>query len=808
MSMVPAGAADSGTMSSSAILQELLSFQELGSVLYIAAHPDDEDTQLIAYLARGRGARTAYLSLTRGDGGQNLIGPELGEQLGLLRTQELLAARRVDGGRQFFTRARDFGFSKDYAETLAIWDRQQVLADTVRVIRTFQPDLLITAFSTEPGGTHGHHTASALMAVEAFKLAGDPKAFPEQLDRLKPWQPKRVLHGVRFRGNEAPAPGPQLEIGGYSSVLGESYGEISARSRSMHRTQGFGTLGSRGSNLRGFTVLAGDAATNDIFEGVPTDWSRFPGGAEIGRLTAAAIGRFDARDPSASVPALLEIRRHLTGLPAQALVDDKRSQLDHIIQACLGLYFDTTVESAEAVPGEVLKLTHTAIARGKMPVRWIGVRYPATGAKIDTGLDLPFNQPKTAAGSPTLPADTPLSQPYWLRKPGTTGMFTVDDPALIGRPENPPVFALEQVFEVGGQTLVLPDEAVQVIRDPAVGEIRHRLQAIAPVVLEFADTVELFAPGSSREIALELSAARPNLSGDVRLEAPAGWQVTPASQHFTLAKPQDHTKVSFKVKAPAQSATASFGALATIGGAKYSSRRIELRYPHLPDQLLQPAASFKALSLLLATRGRTVGYLPGAGDEVAQGIKRMGYAVTLLTSADLTAERLKTFDAIVIGVRAFNVRDDLPAQIPALMAYVDGGGTLIAQYNTQAGLVTDMQAALGVQISRDRVTDENAKITFLAPDHPALNTPNKIGPADFEHWVQERGLYFPDKWDGRFTPLLACNDPGEPSKSGALLVARQGKGHFVYASLVFFRELPEGVPGAYRLFANLVSLGQ
>jgi LmbE family N-acetylglucosaminyl deacetylase len=811
MSHATIPAADDAPMAAGAILQALHNFRQLGSVLYVAAHPDDEDTQLIAWLARGRGARTAYLSLTRGDGGQNLIGAELGEALGVLRTQELLAARRIDRAEQFFTRARDFGFSKDYSETLAIWDHRQVLADTVRVIRTFRPDVIITAFSTTPGGTHGHHTASAMLTVEAFGLAGDPDAFPGQLDELEVWQPTRVLHGVRFRRGGA-EPSLQVDIGGYNTLLGQSYGEISARSRSMHSTQGFGAISSRGATTRSFAMLAGEPATRDILDDVATDWGRISDGGEIDALAAAVEQAFDPRDPSASVPALLEIRRRLNHLqasqPNQALLQYKRAQLDQILRGCLGLYLETTVTAAEVVPGEALSLTHTAIARGKVPVRWVGVRHLLTDAEVAAGIDLPFNQPESLSASAVLPADTPLSQPYWLRQPGTTGMFVTDDPAWGIQPDNAPVFAVEQIFEVGGERLVFADEPVEVIRDPARGELRHRLRAIAPAALGFADSVELFAPGATREIVLEVRAARPGVAGALRLETPAGWTVAPAARRFELANPQDTAKLNFSVTAPARSGVADFGAVATVGAAQYHSRRIDLRYAHLPGQLLQPPARLRALSLELSIRGRSVGYLPGAGDEVAEGIERLGYAVTRLTGADMTAQRLREFDAVVLGVRAFNTREDLPGQLPALMDYVENGGTLLVQYNTQNNLLADLNAAMGVAISRDRVTDENARVRLLAPDHPALAEPNRIGAADFDGWVQERGLYFPNRWDEGFTPLLACHDAGESEKSGALLVARRGQGHVVYASLSFFRQLPEGVPGAYRLLANLLSLGQ
>ena len=795
-----------------AILQQLQSFREMGSVLYIAAHPDDENTLLIAYLARGRNYRTAYLSLTRGDGGQNVLGPEFGEELGVARTQELLAARRLDGGRQFFSRAVDFGFSKDYRETLNIWDKQQVLSDVVRVIRVFRPDVLIVRFSPVPGGTHGHHTASTVLALEAFKLAGDTNAFPDQLRELAPWQPKRILWNAGgFQRGGTGTNAIQMEIKGNDPVSGESFAEVAARSRAMHKTQGFdnfrGFGGGGGPRTELFQNLDGEIATNDILDGVDTTWSRVPGGADIGKLADEVIAKFNPGNPSASVPALLELRSQLTALPTtDPLVVEKRAQLDRILQACLGLEVETMIPQAEVVPGEKMKLHYSVVVRSDVPVRWIGTRHP--GLKWEFNSDLTPNQPAHSDETVTLPANSPLSQPYWLREEGTPGMFRVDDPTLIGRPENPPVFPVEQVFEVGGQRLVVPDEPVQLVTSSDKKENRRRLDAIPPISLSFGSEVELFAPGKSRPVEVEITAYRAGVAGTVQLEAPAGWKVNPIKQSFHLAKVGDHTRSKFTVTAPPESATAKIIASAEIGGVRYQNERKEINYPHIPLQLLQPPASLKAISLNLAIRGHTVGYLPGAGDSVADSLKQMGYTVTTLTDADLTPERLHGLDAVVIGVRAFNVRHDLATNLPGLFAYVEAGGTVVAQYNRPENSRTLKLAPYDLRLSGDRVTDETAPVTFLAPNHPVLNTPNKITNADFAGWVQERGIYFPNQWDEHFTPILACGDPGEAPLKGGLLVAQYGKGYFVYTGLVFFRQLPAGVPGAYRLFANLVSLGK
>jgi len=800
--------------SPAAILQQLQNFREMGSVLYIAAHPDDENTLLIAYLARGRNYRTAYLSLTRGDGGQNVLGPEFGEELGVARTQELLAARRLDGGRQFFSRAIDFGFSKDYRETLKIWDQQQVLSDVVRIIREFRPDVVIVRFSPQPGGTHGHHTASAVLGIEAFKLAGDTNALPEQLRDLTPWQPRRVLWNAGgFQRGGVGTNAVRMQITGNDPVSGESFSEVAARSRAMHKTQGFdnfrGFGGGNGPRSESFETMDGEPATNDIMDGVDTTWNRVPGGAEIGGQADEIIAQFNPQDPAASVPALLKLRTLLAALPnTDPVVVEKRAQLDRILQACLGLEVETVIPYAEIVPGESLPMHHSVIERSSVPVRWLGVRYPGIAVAMTNAMSLRPNEPAMLASAQTLTANTPLSGPYWLREDGTPGMFRVDDPALIGRPENPPVFPVEQVFEVGGQTLIVPDEPVQVTTNAANREVRRRLDAIPPVSLDFGAAVELFAPGKSRPVEVEVTAYRPGASGTLQLDVPAGWKVATGKQTFHLAAIGDHARLKFNVTAPAESATGKIIARADVGGRTYQNERKEINYPHIPLQLLQPPARLKAVSLDLKTRGRQIGYLPGAGDSVDDSLKQMGYAVTPLTDADLTPEKLRGFDAVVIGVRAFNVRTNLAANLPGLFSYVEAGGTVVEQYNRPENSRLLKFAPYDLRLSGERVTDETAPVTFLAPDHPVLNTPNKITAADFDGWIQERGIYYPNQWDDHFSPILASADPGESPLKGGLLVAPYGKGYFVYTGLVFFRELPAGVPGAYRLFANLVSLGK
>ncbi|MGH7967830.1 MAG: LmbE family protein, partial [Limisphaerales bacterium] len=513
-------------------------------------------------------------------------------------------------------------------------------------------------------------------------------------------------------------------------------------------------------------------------------------------------------DPAASVPDLLNIKTRLAKLAPSPVLQEKNRLLDRIVRQCLGLKIETTLSRAEAVPGETLSLHEIAsVTSGSVPVRWVAVRYPSLGTETAIGMDLAPGQPAARDSTEALPAGTPLTQPYWLREDRSQGMFSVRNPELIGRPENPSVMPLEQVFKVGDQTLVFPDEPVQIARDSGQDSAR-RLDAISPVSLKFTSQVGLFAPKATREVTVELTAARPDLNGDLRLNAPKGWEVSPPRRSFNLALAGAHDRLTFSVTAPSQATTATIAAQAQISGKVYDNEQVRIDYPHIPSQLLQPPARLRAVCLDLAVRGHRVGYLPGAGDSVAEALKAMGYSVTTLTGSDLTRERLKGFDAVVIGVRAFNVRADLGPNTDALFGYVEAGGNLIEQYNRPNGLKTERFAPYDLHISSERVTDETAPVTFLVPDHPALNTPNKIAAADFEGWIQEQGIYYPDRWDDHFTPLLASHDPGEESLKGGLLVAPYGKGYFVYTGLVFFRQLPAGVPGAYRLFANLVSLGK
>ncbi len=785
----------------------------LASVLYVGAHPDDENTRLIAWLANGRLADTAYLSMTRGDGGQNLIGPEIGELLGIIRSQELLAARRIDGGRQYFTRAIDFGFSKNPEETLRIWNRDQVLADTVRVFRQFQPDVVITRFPSTAGTTHGHHTASARLAREAFAAAADPKRFPEQLDRVGLWRPRRILWNTSpwfydKREEFKPEALLKLDAGEFSPLLGQSFAELAARSRSMHRSQGFGSSGSRGEVLEYLEHLEGDAAREDLFDGVDTTWGRLAGGTAVGEILDRAYRAFNPESPALVAPLLLEARAKLLALPAGRWKSVKLTDLDRAIVACLGLYLEAAAGTSAAVPGERVKLNLEAANRSSTGVRLKRVTVPAAGTDDSLEQDLNGRAGFKKEIEVTLPADLPDSQPYWLREKGSLGMFRVEDPALIGLPENLPALTAVFALEVNGVPFSVERPVVYKWTDPVRGEQYRPFEVIPAVAVDLAENVFVFPDLAAREVTVRVRAGRAGVEGTLRLEVPQGWQASPPSREFRLEQKDASAALKFEVRPPASASTGVLRAVAEAGGRRYQRGLVHIEPPHIPPQVLLPAAEARVVRLELQRRGQTIGYVQGAGDQIPAGLRQIGYTVVELTEDDLLPERLQRFDAVILGVRAYNTLERMHLHQPALFDYVKAGGALIVQYNTSHDLHVDAVAPYPLTISRERVTEEDAEVRFLLPDHAVLNQPNRITPADFEGWVQERGLYFADKWDGSFQAVLSCHDEGEPPRDGGLLVAKYGEGFFVYTGYSWFRQIPAGVPGAYRLLVNLISLGR
>lgn len=783
----------------------------LGRVLYLAAHPDDENTNLIALWANGSLYDTAYLSVTRGDGGQNLLGPELREKLGVIRTQELLAARHLDHGRQFFTRAVDFGFSKSSDETLRIWDRDKILSDIVWIIRRFRPDVVVTRFSPDDHKTHGHHTASAILAREAFQAAGDPKRFPEQLTFVKVWQPARLVWNTSpffFRNRNQPFDPTgliTLEAGGYNPLLGKAFTEIAAASLSMHKSQGVGSPPRRGARQEYFKLLQGASMAGGLFDGVDTTWSRIPNAGPIAQKVRQVISAFAPADPAASVPKLLELRKLLAGSSAEWAVA-KRSEVDAIVAACLGLHIQSSTEEAAFSSGQPLAIKLEAINRSSVPVKLIEVRTPISGETLPVNSPLPENELVTRELSPTLPKDAAYSQPYWLRKPATLGTFTVDDQTLIGLPENPPPFPVDVALHVDGQDLHYRIDTKYRSVDPIAGEVRDELVIAPPVFANLSNPVFVFGDDKPKSVQVRVAASTGAVQGQLRLEAPQGWTIDPASTPIDLKTAGAEIVATFSVKPPAKASEGTLRAVVSVDGHDYSFARERIAYPHIGVHILMPPAEAKVVRADIRKKGQLIGYIPGAGDEIPQSLEQIGYNVKILNAGDIKAGNLARYDAVVLGIRVYNTQEKIASWQPELLAYVKNGGVVVAQYNTTAELKTKDIGPYPLEISRDRVTDETATVRILAPNHPLMNTPNKITADDFKGWVQERGLYFPDKWDSAWTPILSCHDPGEEARDGGLLVAKSGKGYFIYTGYSWFRQLPAGVPGAYRLFANMVSL--
>ncbi len=786
----------------------------LGRVLYIAAHPDDENTNLMAFWANGSLYDAAYLSVTRGDGGQNILGPELGERLGVIRTEELLDARRIDHARQFFTRALDFGFSKTADETLHIWDHNKILADVVWVVRNFRPDVIVTRFSPEDEKTHGHHTASAILAAEAFSAAADPTRFPDQLAFVKPWQATRLVWNTSpffFTNRNLPFDPTGLtvlEAGSYNPLLGKAYTEIAAASISMHKSQGVGGLPRRGARKEYFKPLKGQPMTSSLFEGVDTSWSRVANSESVATEIRQIISKFNPADPATSVPELLKLRKAMRGIQDESWIAEKKADLDKIIAACLGLHVEASTATETFTPGQTAAIKLEAINRSNIPVTLQEVRFSNTGDSNKIDATLPSNELVTKDLSCRIPNDAPYSQPYWLRKPGSLGTFTVDDQKLIGLAENPPALPVEIVLQVNAQELRYLVDTKYRTADAVAGELPRPLVISPPAFVNVLDSVFVFPTNQPKPVSVRVTAAAGPIKGELKLGAPQGWEVSPASVPIDLKAANAEMMATFSVKPPNQNSEGTLRAIVSIDGRNYSLERVRISYPHIGMQTLMPPAEAKLVRADIRKKGEHIGYIPGAGDDVPESLRQIGYSVKMLSEPEITAKNLAQFSAVVLGIRAYNTQDRISNWLPELLAYVKNGGVAIAQYNTLADLKTNQLGPYPLEISRDRVTDENAQVRVLAPNDALMNTPNKITPKDFEGWVQERGLYFPSKWDPAWKPILSCNDPNEKPLDGGLLVAKSGKGFFVYTSYSWFRQLPAGVPGAYRLFANMLSLGK
>lgn len=792
------------------IYESIQKLNFLGSVLYVAAHPDDENTHLISYFANQVHARTAYISLTRGDGGQNLIGPELRELLGVIRTQELLQARRVDGGIQFFSRANDFGYSKNPEETFRIWNKQKVMSDLVYVIRKFQPDVIINRFDhRSPGTTHGHHTASAMLSMEAFDLAAQKNQFPTQLDAVKVWQPKRLFFNPSwffYGSHEAFEKADKshyfkMDIGAYYPTLGVSNSEIAAKSRSQHSSQGFGATAVRGAAMEYLELLKGEKVEGNVFEGIDTTWHRIKGGKEIGAILSKVERDFDFKNPSNSVPELVKAYQLILKLEDDHWRTIKLEEIKNIIYHSSGLFLEAVASSKNAVAGEKIDIEIEAINRSALPIEWLRV----SDKKVNQ--NLAFNQENKQSIAYTFPQNTPSSSPYWLDEKGSLGMYQVSDKNLIGLPETPAAHHLDFHLKIAGQEFTFQKPLVYKYNDPEKGETYKPFVIVPKASVHVEEKVLIFSDESPKKVGVKVKAFTDNLNGNLSLQA-SGWKVVPEKQAIALHSKGEEKTIWFEVFPPKNSSEEMLIPQLKIGNEVFDEQLIELNYNHIPEQQILQSGASKIVRLDIQKKGEKIGYIVGAGDTVPENLRQIGYEVAIISPQEITAELLKNFDAVVLGIRAFNVVPELSYKNKVLFDYVRNGGNLLVQYNTNHALVTEEIAPFSLQLSRDRVTDEFSEVKFIHPSHAVLNVPNTITKKDFEGWVQERGLYFPNKWDAAFEPIVSMKDEGEKSTKGSILVAPYGKGFYVYTGLSFFRELPAGVPGAYRLLANLLSLGK
>ena len=835
------------------VLQRIQALRTTASVLLIGAHPDDEDSAFIARAARGDHARVAYLSLNRGEGGQNVIGPELYDSLGVIRTEELLQARALDGGKQFFTRAYDFGFSKTLAEASRLWGDQEVLRDMVRVIRKFRPLVVYSIFSGTPADGHGHHQLAGKLAPVAYRAAGDPAQFPElTAEGLRPWRPLKLYRAAE----DDESPTAIVETGQRDPLLGRSYAEIAAEGRSQHKSQAQGTEEVRGPVESDLILLDSAVGTKaretSVFEGIDTSLAAIaslaglPAGALAPQLASLdeaagkALNDFDIREPEKSVEDLAAVLNAIRtaraavetvgGSPearadADFLLAGKEQEAVLALQQASGTVVDAVSSTETAAPGESFSstvrvflsdpsLTRITGVTLRTPEGW-GVQSVPAGQAARTRAGL-FEIRETANREDvfrlTLPANAPPTQPYWLTAPRKGYLYTWPDGSAKGAPFDPPLITAEVQAVIGGAAVTLTQPLEYRYVDQARGELRRNVDVVPALTVSFDSPLEIVplgAAGKPRRVVVRLqSNSRTAVSGDVTVGAPDGWKVSPPSLPFSLDRKGEHYALAFDVT-PSTAASPgryTLNAVAASGARRFDLSMKTISYPHIQTHRLYAPAQALVQLVDLKVLPVKIGYIMGSGDLVPEALRRMGLDVTLLDEDALAAGDLSRYDVIVVGVRASEVRPDFVAANERLLDFVRAGGTLIVQYQ-QGVYAAGKLPPFPVSAVGDRVTDESGPVKILVPDHPAFTTPNRISPKDFEGWVQDRNLYAFNSFDPRYVALLEAHDPGEPEQKGGEVYARLGKGNYVYTAYAWFRQLPAGVPGAYRLFANLVSLG-
>lgn len=795
------------TNSSTDIYLQLKKLNVLGSVLYVAAHPDDENNGFLPWLAKEKLYRTGYMSLTRGDGGQNLIGSEQGIELGLIRTQELLAARRIDGAEQFFSRAYEFGFSKSADEALRVWDREKVLSDLVWMIRKFQPDVIITRFPGDARAGHGHHAASSILAQEAYTAAADPKRFPEQFKYgVQPWQAKRILWNTFNFGGMNTTSNDQLKIdvGGYNTLIGKSYGELGGEARTMHKSQGEGRPRRRGPVYEFFQTLNGEAPKTDLMDGIITDWKRIAGGEKIEALIYNVISNYQFEKPEASVPALVNLYRSIKALPAGNWRDKKLAETQNLIEACAALFSEATTAQENVVQGGTLNLSFFFNKRNNVNAIVKHIKLENFDSSLNVALEANTNFSFNKALP--VPSDKKISQPYWLAYPKEEGMFDVRDQLLIGKAESDPSFEAVYTVTIEGEDFIINRPVQYKYVDAAKGELYQPLAVLPKAEFNFTKENNVSLNGSKVKVAVHVKENTKQAGNfDANILEPKQFKAVP-DKDLTDANGDlifTYVPVSKEENSKAEAV------LVPVSNDVYNGSTKVIAYDHIPTITYFAPAKTNLLNLNIKTEGKKIGYIVGAGDKVPQALEQLGYEVKLLTEADITPDNLRQYDAVITGIRAGNIYEFLTNKNDVLSKYVENGGNLIAQYikSNQVGAKVLKIGPYPFTISASlRVTEENAKVNFLLPQHPVLNYPNQITEKDFEGWVQERSTYQVNQADAHYEMPLAMNDKGEKESNGSLAITKYGKGNFAYVSLVLFRELPAGVPGAYRLLANLIAL--
>lgn len=809
---------------SSEIYESIKKLNFLGTALYIAAHPDDENQRLISYFANNLKARTGYLSLTRGDGGQNRLGVEIRELLGVIRTQELLAARRTDGGEQFFSRANDFGYSKHPDETLQIWNKEEVLSDVVWVIRKFKPDVIVNRFSHKPetfGNTHGHHTSSALLSELAFDLAGDKAKYPEQLKYVDAWQPKREFFNTYSRAYASREDFEKainndlisIDVGTFYPSFGLSNTEIASLSRSMHKSQDFGATGSRGERIEYLELVKGDMPENkqNLFEGINTTWTRVKGGKEIGEILSKVERNFDFRNPSASVSGLMKAYALIQKLEDEHWKNQKTKEIKAIIEACAGLYLEAVATESSATYGDEVTVRFEAINRSDVSMRLAAlITIPKNGwiDKQKNNFLIKNKQFEVEQLKIKISDTLKITSPYWLKEKGTLGMYKVADRKLIGNPETDRSLKAYFGLVIEGISIGFEKDVVFKRNDPEKGEVYQPFEILPEATVGIADKVYIFPDNEPKEVVVKVKSGKNEVNGIVSLEVPSNWKVSPENYEVKINQKGAEQSVVFTVTPPKNQSEGTIQPIFKMNSKSFTDELIEIDYDHIPFQSVLMPSKSKVLKLDIKRKGQLIGYIHGGGDEVPESLRQVGYTVVELNEKDISLEKLKEFDAVILGIRAYNINDNSKYYQETLHDYVKKGGTVLVQYNKSFGLKVDEVSPMPIKLSRGRVTDEFSEVRFIAPNHEVMNYPNKITQKDFEGWVQERGLYFPYEWSSEFIPILSMNDKGKKPENGSLLVGKYGNGYFIYTGLSFFRELPPGVPGAYRLFTNLLSIGK